>query len=211
MKLLIDGLRILGILMVVYVLVVLFALQEASLTRNFERERAAQHALLGTPASLYVETQAHNLFTALAVNSGAMKQSFQGAQLPAPAAKPSAADGASRKISGWLEQRMRVIWTVVFYTMVRGFYALLWWPVAVLIIGPVMVDAIASRKIQATTFALTSPLMEGFVMRVLPLLLAGYFLMLFMPFYEPPWTVPLLLVLTGYLVWLGVIEFAKRG
>lgn len=111
----------------------------------------------------------------------------------------------------WLSDRMRVLWTIAFFTLVRISYALVWWPFLVLSMLPALVDAIATRKVSATTFALTSPQLQGFVMRALPLMLVGYFLWIVLPFHEHPMTVPIGIAFTTAMIWLGVVEFAKRG
>jgi hypothetical protein len=258
-----DGMRLLGVLCLVYALVCMFVLSEGSISDVFQRESQAQHALLGAPAATYAETRASNLFTRLIVNSGTMEQSFsttaatpaspvapatpssQAADASPPAASdaspstsptssasppssssssgaisattstippaPDPAAAAEKQINAWLNQRMRVIWTVVFFTILRASYALLWWPFAVLAVVPVLVDAIASRKVRANSFALTSPQLQGLAMRILPLLLVAYFLLAFLPFYESPMTVPIGIVLSAPLFWLSVVEFAKRG
>ena len=264
MPMLWDGLKVLCAIALVYAVAVMFFLQESTLSSQFERERIAQHGLLGDQVAGYAETRASNTFTVLAVNSGVMQQTFNSASLSIPslpsASKPdptptvsstaldpttsatsAAQDASSSSASGtsgiaspvapsssdvastglpsgldasvnnWAEQRVRVCWSVLFFTLVRLSYALIWWPFAVLSMGPALVDAIAARKVQATTFALTSPQLQGAVMRILPLSFAAYFLLIFLPFYEPPLTVPIGIFVTSAMVWLGIVEFAKRG
>lgn len=223
-----DGLRLLVFVAVLYGLAVVFVLQESYVQNQFEYERAAQHALLGDAAAYAAEARAQRLFARLVVNTGTMRDSFRdlvpAAAAPAPATAAHGGGGAlaagkaatpqpavAPAAPGWLVQRMRVVWTILFVTMVRLSYALLWWPLLVLTLVPALVDAIAARKVKATTFALTSPQFQGFVMRALPLSLAGYFLWIVLPFAEPALTVPVGIALTVAMVWVGVSQFAKRG
>lgn len=186
---------------------------EGWLQRVLTSERNATYQFLGEANGRYAEARAADLFTTAFVDTGIQSQSFR-TFVPTP--EQRANDGAMAEASSpglftWVEGRLRAFWTMVYGVTQRVSSGLLWWPFILITLVPFLVDAFVSRKIKKTSFALTSPHMQGLATRAIPLIVIGYFLLLFVPITVSPVIVPLLMVATSALMWVVVAHFVKRG
>ena len=207
-----NGWKALVILFVIHFFAYALVVKETWLLQTLQQERVAQHQFLGEEYASYSDVRAQNLFTRVFVNSGVMKNSFA-TMLPTEQQRANARgmENVGHNVFPWVEQRIRTWWTMVFQVFVRLSYAMMWWPFLVLALVPFVVDAWITRRVKSTTFALTSPHIQGIAIRALPVLVIGYFLLMFAPFYIPPSSAPVLIFVTCALLWFGVTHFVKRG
>ena len=203
------------LMLLVFIHVVLYTLviPESWLQSALVKERAASYRFLGPDNAAYAESRATDLFTRSVVDTGVQAQSFR---TFVPTTQQLANDGAMAEanqpgVFSWVEGRLRAFWTMVYAVTHRLSTALLWWPFILITLFPFLIDAFVSRKIKKSSFALTSPHLQGLATRAIPLLFIGYFLLLFAPIAMPPSLVPLIMVGTSGLIWVVVAHFVKRG
>jgi hypothetical protein len=201
------------LLVFIHLLLYTLVVSEGWLQRMLVSERRATQELLGPTNAQYAEDRAKHLFTDAFVDTGIQAQSFR---TFVPTEQQQANDGAMSEVSSprifdWVESRLRAFWTMLYGVTQRVSSGLLWWPFILITLVPFLVDAFVTRKIKKTSFALTSPHMQGLATRAIPLLLIGYFLLLFVPVTVSPLVVPVLMVATSALMWVVVAHFVKRG
>lgn len=208
-----KGWFIFFMLVFIHLLLYTLIIPEAWLQRVLTVERNSTHQFLGPQNARYAEDRATDMFTRAFIDTGVQAQSFR---TFVPSAQQRANDGvmsdvASPGIFPWVEGRIRAFWTMLYGVTQRVSSGLLWWPFVLITLVPFLVDAFVARKIKQTSFALTSPHMQGLATRAIPLLLIGYFLLLFVPLTVSPVIVPTLMVGTSALLWVVVAHFVKRG
>lgn len=208
-----KGWFLLMLLVFVHLLLYTVIIPEGWLQRVLTSERVATYEFLGKGNAQYAEARAADLFTWAFVDTGIQAQSFR-TFVPTP--EQRANDGAMAEASSpglfsWVEGRLRAFWTMVYGVTQRVSSGLLWWPFILITLVPFLVDAFVTRKIKKTSFALTSPHMQGLATRAIPLIIIGYFLLLFVPLSVSPIVVPALMVATSALSWVVVAHFVKRG
>jgi len=200
------------IVVLIHVAAYVIFVNQSWLQTTITKEREAHYEVLGEKRAEFAEIRATNLFNVWFVNSGVMARSFE-IFIPKadPSAPPESSNSTSAMVFRWMEERIRALWTLVYQVMLRFSNASLWWPFLVLAISPFVVDALAARRIKAHTFGITSPHLQGVATRLIPLLILGYFLLMFAPIVIHPLWVPVLIVVTSAATWLGVTQFVKRG
>lgn len=201
------------LLVFVHLLLYTLIIPEGWLQRVLTSERTATYQFLGPDNARYAEDRAKDMFTWAFVETGIQSQSFR-TFVPTPdqlARDGAMAEASSPGVFSWVEGRLRAFWTMVYGVTQRVSSGLLWWPFILITLVPFLVDAFVSRKIKKTSFALTSPHMQGLATRAIPLILIGYFLLLFVPLTVSPVVVPSIMVATSGLMWVVVAHFVKRG
>lgn len=201
------------LLVFIHLLLYTLIIPEAWLQRVLTAERNSTHQFLGSQNARYAEDRATDMFTRAFVDTGLQEQSFR---TFVPTDQQRANDGVMADVTSpgifpWVEGRIRAFWTMLYGVTQRVSSGLLWWPFILVTLVPFLVDAFVARKIKKTSFALTSPHMQGLATRAIPLLMIGYFLLLFVPLTVSPVVVPLFMVCTAALLWVVVAHFVKRG
>jgi len=188
---------------------------ERALLNLLARERAANYQLMGESNGRYAEDRATHYFTRFFVDTGVQQSTFT---LFMPKTKPqdtaptgTAIDNVEASAFPWVESRLRAFWTGGFLIISRLSAAFLWLPFVLMIFLPFFIDAMAARKIKASSFATPSPHMQGLATRSAPILILLYLILVFVPIYLSPIWVPFLLLVTSALSWVMVSHFVKRG
>lgn len=207
-----QGWKLFFIVLLLHVIAYAVLVQESWLQSTLTREQASHYAFLGEDQARYAETRASNTFNRWFVNSGVMSHSFQ-ALVPTPEqrANSKGIENLGSQIFPWMEKRIRAWWTLVYQVLLRFSNAMLWWPFFVLAAVPFFIDALVVRRVKATTFGLTSPHLQGIAARSIPIILLGYFLVMFAPVFIHPAWVPAVIFVTSAALWMGVSQFVKRG
>lgn len=207
-----QGWKLFFIVLLLHVVAYAILVQESWLQSTLTREQDAHYAFLGEEHARYAEVRATNVYNRWFVNSGVMAHSFQ-ALIPTAEQRANSRgiENLGSQIFPWVEKRIRAWWTLVYQVLLRFSNAMLWWPFFILCAAPFIVDALVTRRVKATTFGLTSPHLQGIAARAIPIILLGYFLVMFAPIFIHPAWVPGIILVTSAALWLGVSQFVKRG
>jgi hypothetical protein len=206
------GWRMLIVFSLVFVVVYAIVVQEAWLQATISRERQTNIAVLGEDRAIGAERNATGIYNALFVRTGMVKKSFD---LFVPSdAQRAASQGLEtlgEKVFLFVDTRLRAMWTMIYQVIVRLCVAATWWPFVVLALIPCMVDALVSRQIKASSFALTSPHFQGIAVRAVPVLAILLALAMISPLLlHPIWT-PVVVSIVAGLAWVAISQFVKRG
>lgn len=192
-----------------YLAIVLILVDQQWVMSTMNRERRAQVEFMGEDRAMSVQINAENAFTKAVVNTGILNGSISAFDKKSTAesgATPSALD----KTVKFIQTRLQAFWTMVFQVFLRIYYMTVWWPIALMVMIPTVIDAIARRRAAQYTFAATSPHLQGIALRAIPTILLIYAILLFAPFYIPPTITPFIVLLTIGLIWFTLAHFAKR-
>lgn len=206
------GWRLFAVVVLLHFIAFTVIVKETYIVRVLERERASHLEFFGPEVAEAAENAARDRYTRWFVNSGVMSKSFE-TMIPTEQQRLNSRgiEDMGEGVFPWVEQRLRALWTLVYGVLTRLAYVALWWPFALVALGPFIVDAIVLRRIKAQSFGITSPHLQGIAARAIPLIALGYFLLMFTPVYiHPAWT-PILIFITSASVWLAVSQFVKRG
>lgn len=204
--------RVLAIVFFFYVVGAMLLVPESWLLGNMTKERDAAYRVLGEPQAQFAEARAQTYFQHAFVDSGVMRQSF--ATLLPSDEQIAQAKGFERKVNEIfpiVKSRLQACWTMVYQLFLRVSISLVWWPLAILLSIPVLVDAIVIRKVKATTFGLTSPQLQMIALRLILIVMIAYVVLLFAPITIHPLWVPAMLAITCASTWMGMTQFVKRG
>lgn len=185
---------------------------ESTVSKTIDAERKANYAFLGAAAA-DSEARAERWYRVLFVDTRITQFSFDlaASKRGDSGTQNRSVDTMANKGVSWWRERMRVLWSIAFQFLVRLSNILVWLPLAVLVFVPFVVDALVSRRIKATNFAITSPHLQIFGVRAMTWLLLGFALLQLMPFMlHPVWTPAAIAVFSGSL-WVGISQFAKRA
>ncbi len=113
------------------------------------------------------------------------------------------------KLQGWLLGRMRVLWTLVYASLLRVSYITLWWPLLGLFGAAAVIDGFVRRRIKQTNLGLSSAERFGYALLGVQLLLMSMFAMLITPLPLPP-LLPMICVVTIFLLVMVAIANAQK-
>lgn len=194
-------------LLVAYVMLVKVPWLEA----NIQKERESTYTLLGQADAHKAEARADSLYTQWFIDTGAVAKSFE-LLIPKKVGSPAPEmEQQADPVFRWIESRIRAGWLLLYQLMVRASNTLVWWPFAVLVLPPFIIDAFVKRRIKVNTFDYTSPHLQSLGMRTFLLVLLGYPFLLLAPFVIPAALLPLLIVVVAAATWFSVSHFVKRG
>ena len=123
----------------------------------------------------------------------------------------SRVDGAASAGLAWWTGRVRVTWMMSYQVLVRSAIVLSWLPLALLVLTPILIDAMVVRKIKATNFSITSPHMALIGMRALLLLVILLVVLQLLPLMLHPVVTPVILTVFSMSAWISITQFAKRA
>lgn len=181
-----------------------------------ERERTANYAFLGRATAKAVENRAEVWYQKMFVDTKLVQATMSttgGNDINIKSDNRAVNDAkkAGSTILEWWDERIRVIWAATYQLLMRISMLLLWLPLAILAIIPVVVDSVVSRRIKATSFALTSPHMQMLGSRSIFWICFAYFVLMLVPIMLHPIMAPLVIGLVSGCMWLGISQFAKRA
>jgi len=187
-------------------------ISEKHVVGTIEAERQANYSFMGRAAA-DAESRAERWYRTLFVKTNVTQFTFDIAatERTDSGTGNKSVDVAAGKGVEWWRARMRVMWSIAFQFLVRISNILIWAPLAVLVFVPFMVDALVSRRIKATNFAITSPHLQIFGVRAMTWIVLGFLCLQLIPFkLHPVWT-PMAIATFSFSLWIGISQFAKRA
>lgn len=194
----------------------LFCISEPYVRGVLQKEREMNYQFLGANVAKALENRAEYWYQQMFVKTH-MVQATMSTTGPAdvnlgssdPIAKKT--ESAARTALTWWDNRIKVIWSAAFNTMLRLSMLSLWLPLALLGLVPVIVDSIVVRKIKSTSFAMTSPHLHLLGVQSIFWMLFTYVILMFLPITLHPMMAPTLIGVSCACLWLGISQFAKRA
>lgn len=182
------------------------------ITQTIHRERLANQQFLGTEHAEAAFAGATQLFTSWFVETGIQRSSFV---IFVPDQASLDASGAMADVASplwkWTAQRIEAFWALIYQIMVRIYTALQWWPFIALVILPVIIDGVLTRKINSYTFSLTSTHLHGIAVKLTLGVVLIYLSLMVMPLFVHPTWFPAIILLSAVALWLAMVHFAKRA
>ena len=156
--------------------------------QSMEGENLMLISEMGAAQTTQIHERAIRWYTDLFVKNGVVENTFRGLvpadaddkPLPGPSAQ------AGKLVFSWAKDRIQVFWTLVYQALLRLSLAVTWIPVGLCLIVPAMIDGYSRRKIKQSNFDIASPDRFGFAVLAMQLMIAGYILVMFLPFPLPP-------------------------
>lgn len=194
----------------------LFVIKENYVAQVMERERAANYSFLGRTAAKAVENRAEFWYQNLFVKTKLVQSTISttggndiNIETDNELGKDAKEMGSA--MLNWWDARIRVLWMGVYNFLLRISMFMLWLPLGLLAVIPVMVDSIVSRKIKSTSFAITSPHLHLLGSGSIFWFLLSYAVLLCIPVMLHPVMTPTVIFLACAALWLSVSQFAKRA
>lgn len=206
--------------LVVFILVVMVIMYAAVMDRGWlmgqiTHERDGNRKVLGAAASMYAENRADGWFRRLFVDTGVVAGSYKALSSRDHDTQDNGAiakgNDMAGKVLGWIQERVQVIWIMLYQMFTRISVALMWWPYALLLFIPFIVDALVVRKIKASNFGLTSPHVYSMGARLARLLPWIFLVLLLAPFSLTGIYIPIMLAALAVAAWVSMVQFAKRA
>lgn len=202
--------KVTTLIIMLHVIALLGFVGEEWLTQSVQRERAANAAFFTPEVAEQAEERAQEWFKSAFVDTGVSALIF-GAMIPTQA--DADAVGLDRKFGSlfdWWEGRLRTWWTILYQSFMRISVAALWFPYALFVAVPFMVDGWVRRRIKQTDFSMASPLKHRMSLYMIELLLVGYLVLLFLPIPLQPVFFPILVLASCAALGKVIAEFQKR-
>lgn len=180
-----------AILGLLYVIAFLTLAKEDWLTAQMRAEQDMARATLGQDRANAAIARAGTWYQHAFVDSGVQGNSFR-LLVPTQQERQSRnlAPGAGEPLWNYVEQRLRVLWTVVYNATVRLSLASEWLALALVAALAFTVDGLVGRKIKQTNFDYTSPARHRYSVLALDAGLAVFLLALFLPTAINPILIP---------------------
>lgn len=196
------------IVMVILTIGIVLVVREDWLVQALERERLGVHSLLGPQRAMAAEDRAYGWYRRLFIETGAVSSSLS--MFGSPTGGGDVLEQGLEKTMTWLEERVRVLWRVVFQALYRVSITLSWWPFLVLTWAPFIVDALVRRRILRDSFSHSSPTLQALGFRSMVAIVALSPILLVVPVTLPPALIPWLIFLFCLAQWYVVGHFTKR-
>lgn len=182
------------------------------ITQTIHRERIANQTLLGHEHANAAFAGATDLFTQWFVETGIQRTSFE---LFVPDQGRLDASGAMANVGSpvwaWTADRIEAFWALIYQIMVRVYTVLQWWPFMILVLLPIIIDGILTRRINSYTFSLTSTHVHGIAVKSALGVIVIYLALMVLPVFVHPSWFPGIILLSGISTWLAMVHFAKRA
>jgi hypothetical protein len=175
------------------------------MTRAINTEQAQVTRFLGAPATDTAYERARRWYRHMFLDTGMVKNSFS-LFIPTEAQKKASRgmETLGEHQFRWFDGRLRVFWSMVYQALVRVSVYLLWWPIALILLGAAFMDGMIRRRIKMVAFGEMYPERFGVSLLVMKLGLYVMLVLTFAPFTVPVWLAPGFLALavlaTGVLV-----------
>lgn len=182
------------------------------ITQTIHRERIANQAILGTEHANNAFAGATDLFTRWFVDTGIQRTTFE---LFVPDQQRLDASGSMSNLASplwaWTADRIEAFWALIYQIMVRVYTVLQWWPFMLLVLFPIIIDGILTRRINSYTFSLTSTHVHGIAVKSALAVILIYLVLMVLPVFVHPSWFPAIILLSGLSTWLAMVHFAKRA
>jgi len=187
--------------------------------RTMEGENRMLTTELGGAEATAIHARALRWYTGLFVDSGMVADSYRvlvpadsteqqttvpRGQVPPP---PPATAGFFFKL---FSSRVQVFWLLMYQALLRLSLAVSWVPVGLCLIVPSFVDGLMRRRIKQSNVEIASPDRFGFSILAMQLMIAGYLMIMFLPFPLPPIAPLALFALTALCVRTALSHLHKN-
>jgi hypothetical protein len=207
-----PGWKTLSLLLTLYVVLYVVFVGEQWLQQSIQTERTYNRTFYTPALAEHAEQRAARWFTAAFVNTGVVQTSFE-ATVPtqADSLRSTGMEGFAGSLFGWWEGRLRAWWTVIYQSVVRFSTTLLWWPYALFLFVPWIIDGVVQRRIRKTSFAFSSPLNHLVSLYALHILAVGALVLFFLPLPLHPALWPVATLVAGLACAVALANFMKRA
>lgn len=203
--------KVTTLIVMLHVIALLGFVGEEWLARSVERERQANASFFSPEVAGAAEARAQEWFKAAFVDTGISSLVF-GAMIPTQAdADMVGMDRQFGSLFDWWEGRLRTWWTTLYQSFLRISVAGLWFPYALFVAVPFLIDGWVRRKVKQTDFSLASPLKHRLSLYAVEILVVAYVVLLFLPIPLQPFFFPLLVLISSAALGKMVAEFQKRA
>lgn len=205
--------KLCAVLLLCVVVYYAFGASTQSMSETIVQEQAANARVIGNKEAHKATHRAKGWFDAAFKNTGIMRGSYRlvNGATPAKSSGIKTLEGKGNKVLHWISGRLKIVWMMVFQAFLRVSITLVWWPYALAVCVPFVVDALVVRKIKSANFGITSPHKFYIAWVVVTGLPWFYLLMVFAPFRYPPMMTPILMLVFAGAGWVTMGEFAKRA
>lgn len=200
------------LLLTLYALLYVVFVGEGWLQRSMATEQQYNEAFYTRDLARHAEQRASTWFTDAFVTPGIVQGTFD-LTLPKESdhRRSIGARGFGSAFFAWWEGRLRTWWTVVYQSFKRASGTLLWWPYALFMFVPWVVDGWVHRRVRQTSFLYSSPLQHRISLYVVEALLLAVIVLFFLPVPLHPLLWPAMLLAGGCAVSVALSRFAKRA
>lgn len=201
------------VLLIVIVHAVLFAVfvRETWILDALSRERVVLRETFGEELAGSVQQRAERWFNEGLVDTGVVQNSFFVFLPTQPERQASAPlEGFASPLFVWFEERLRVLWALVYHALHRWSALMAWLPYAGLVLVPFLLDGLLQRRIKQTNFDYTSPAAHSLGITLVALSILATVVILTAPFAITPLAVPGLLLLVSVTIGRLAANWQKR-
>ena len=207
-----GGWRLFAVVALLHVLIYCIFVDERYLVSAMQTEHALNQRVLGDEIAIAVHNRGQGWYESAFVQTGVAANVF-GMYVPDAAdwqAAGPALDGVGKPIFDWFEQRLRVLFTLMFVACLRIAAAFVWMPYMALVAAPCLIDGVLIRKIRQTTFDFQSPLRNSLGVSVVGLVATLVLLMILAPLPMPTFVAPICLAAIALAARLFIANLLKR-
>lgn len=179
-----------ALLGLIYVIAFLVLARESWLVGQMQHEQEMARVAMGDDAADAVFARATTWFNHAFVDSGIEANSFR---LLVPSDKERGLDPKRQVSEGlwtFVDERLRVLWTLVYQAFQRVSMALVWIPIGGLMVFAFGADGLVARKVKQTNFDYTSPVRHRYSVFAIDAAVAIFLIGLFAPFAITPIVLP---------------------
>ncbi len=184
--------------------------REPWVVEQMQQEQANARALIGAQRANVAIARATRWYQGAFIDSGVQAESFH---LLVPTQAEREATGrpeAGAPMWKFVEDRIRVLWTVVYQALLRVSLAMTWLPLILLLGVGFVTDGIVTRKIKQSTFDYASPAWHRYSLLALDAGLVLFVLALFAPFAISPVIAPAFFIVAMAATGMLLANVQKR-
>lgn len=186
---------------------------EDYINRALEREQQFNEGFYSTEISQAAQARAERWYTALFIDTGVVQTSFD-TTLPTrddTARSPAVLRTFGGEIFRWWEGRLRSLWAIIWQVFLRVSHLLIWWPYAIILATPWVVDGWVSRKVNQHNFRLSSPIQNSAAVFVIEAVVFVGVAALLLPVAIHPMAVPAAIIAVAVAANRLLANFMKRA
>lgn len=196
-----------------HVLIYSVFVDESYVVGAMQKEHALNAQVIGDELAIATHNRGQGWYEAAVVSNGLAANVFA---MYVPDAVDwqnagSAMDGMGKPIFDWFEQRLRVLFSLIFLACLRISAALVWAPYMALVAVPLVVDGALVRKIRQTTFDFQSPLRHGYSAALVGVVATLFLLMIFAPLPMPAFVAPAFAAVVALATRTIIANLPKRA
>lgn len=194
----------------IYVIAFFVLAKESWVVEQMTQEQQMARLAMGEERAEAAIRRATGWYERTFVDSGIQANSFR---LLVPNEEEKRLDPkpqVSAPLWNFVEQRLRVLWTIIYQAQQRASMALVWVPVALLMMLAFGVDGMVARKIKQTNFDYTSPVRHRYSVLAIDAAVALFLLALFAPMAISPVALPAFFLLLAISLAILMANVQKK-